>query len=183
MPWNAAPLFAGPSPNGLVDPCAHLFFILILTNDIPFGCVLLFVCFCFHDAMFTYTSMSGKMSITTGDKAFYYMTRDSLCFLTLAEARYPKRLAFLYLDEVGDIVLAELVREFGNSVRSLFYNLSTVWFHEGVLPFLLLFWHVILPNWIGLHCYSCVYCHCCLTYPSMYPPSPLSNYLPSGAKR
>jgi len=60
--------------------------------------------------------MSGKMSITAGDKVFYYMTRDSLCFLSMAEARYPKRLAFLYLDEIGDLILGELVREFGNAV-------------------------------------------------------------------
>ena len=62
-------------------------------------------------------SMAGKMSITAGDRVFYYMTRDSLCFLTMAEARYPKRLAFLYLDEIGDLVLGEMVREFGNEVR------------------------------------------------------------------
>jgi hypothetical protein len=63
-------------------------------------------------------SMSGKMSITAGDKVFYYMTRDSLCFLAMAEARYPKRLAFLYLDEIGDLVLGEMLREFGNEVGS-----------------------------------------------------------------
>jgi hypothetical protein len=34
----------------------------------------------------------------------------------MTEARYPKRLSFLYLDEVGDVVLQELVREFGNNV-------------------------------------------------------------------
>jgi hypothetical protein len=62
--------------------------------------------------------MSTRMSITSGDKVFYYMTRDSLCFLTMAEARYPKRLAFLYLDEIGDMLLAELVREFGNNVST-----------------------------------------------------------------
>jgi hypothetical protein len=56
------------------------------------------------------------MAISSGDKVFYYMTRESLCFLTLAEARYPKRLAFLYLDEIGDLILGELVREFGNNV-------------------------------------------------------------------
>ena len=61
--------------------------------------------------------MSGKMSITSGDKVFYYMTRDSLCFLAMSEARYPKRLAFLYLDEIGDLVLGQLVQEFGNQVR------------------------------------------------------------------
>jgi hypothetical protein len=56
------------------------------------------------------------MSITSGDKVFSYMVRESLCFLTMTEARYPKRLSFLYLDEVGDVVLQELVREFGNNV-------------------------------------------------------------------
>ena len=61
------------------------------------------------------------MSITSGDKVFYYMVRDSLCFLTMTEARYPKRLAFLYLDEVGDLVLQELVREFGGNVSTDFY--------------------------------------------------------------
>jgi hypothetical protein len=61
------------------------------------------------------------MSITSGDKVFYYMVRDSLCFLTMTESRYPKRLAFLYLDEVGDLVLQELIREFGNNVSTLWH--------------------------------------------------------------
>lgn len=60
----------------------------------------------------------NKMSISSGDKVFYYMTRESLCFLTLTEARYPRRLAFLYLDEIGDLILGELVREFGNNWRT-----------------------------------------------------------------
>jgi hypothetical protein len=62
------------------------------------------------------TGQPGKMSITSGDMTFYYMTRDSLCFLTMAESRYPKRLAFLYLDEVSDMVLSELAKEFNNNV-------------------------------------------------------------------
>ena len=44
------------------------------------------------------------------------MTRESLCFLTMAESQYPKRMAFLYLDEIADLILGELVREFGNNV-------------------------------------------------------------------
>lgn len=59
-----------------------------------------------------------KMSIVSGDMIFYYMTRDSLCFLTMTESRYPKRLAFLYLDEIGDLVLSELVNEFDNQWRT-----------------------------------------------------------------
>jgi hypothetical protein len=62
------------------------------------------------------TGIPSKMSITSGDMTFYYMTRDSLCFLTMAESRYPKRLAFLYLDEVSDMVLSELAKEFNSNV-------------------------------------------------------------------
>ena len=46
------------------------------------------------------------------------MVRDSLCFLTMTEASYPKRVAFLYLDEVADCVLTELANEYGNEWRS-----------------------------------------------------------------
>jgi vesicle transport protein SEC22 len=58
------------------------------------------------------------MSISSGDCVFYYMVRDSLCFLTMTEASYPKRVAFLYLDEVADVVLTELANEYGNEWRS-----------------------------------------------------------------
>ena len=59
------------------------------------------------------------MSIVSGQYVFYYMVRDSLCFLTMTEASYPKRVAFLYLDEVADVVLSELANEYGNEVRSM----------------------------------------------------------------
>lgn len=73
------------------------------------------------------------MSISSGDKVFYYMTRESLCFLTLTEARYPRRLAFLYLDEIGDLILGELVREFGNNVSLdfSFYRICPRWGASG----------------------------------------------------
>ena len=47
---------------------------------------------------------------------FYYMARDNLCFLALCEEAYPKRLAFLYLEEIADIILQELLREYGSNV-------------------------------------------------------------------
>jgi vesicle transport protein SEC22 len=64
------------------------------------------------------TTGANKMSISAGDKVFCYMTRDSLCFLVMTESKYPKRLAFLYLDEVCDLFLQQLVTEFGNSVST-----------------------------------------------------------------
>ncbi len=50
---------------------------------------------------------------------FYYMARDNLCFLTLCEDAYPKRLAFLYLEDIADIILNELQREYGTNVSYL----------------------------------------------------------------
>ena len=66
------------------------------------------------------SGQSSKMSIENVDdgKTFCYMTRESLCFLVMTESKYPKRLAFLYLDEIYDLFLQQLVSEFGNNVRS-----------------------------------------------------------------
>lgn len=58
------------------------------------------------------------MSIASGNYVFYYMRRDNLLFLTMTESSYPKRVAFLYLDEVADTVLAELANEFQNEWRT-----------------------------------------------------------------
>jgi vesicle transport protein SEC22 len=63
------------------------------------------------------------MAIASDNMVFYYMQRDSLCFLTLCEDKYPKRLAFLYLEEIADIILQEMTTEYGANVR-LMNNLS-----------------------------------------------------------
>ena len=62
---------------------------------------------------------TNKMSIESGERTFYYMTRESLCFLAMTESKYPKRTGFLYLDEVCDLFLQELVKEFGNNVSRM----------------------------------------------------------------
>ena len=59
------------------------------------------------------------MSIVAGKFVYFYMARDNLCFLTLVEQDYPKRMAFLYLEEVAEVILHELVQEFGNEVWSI----------------------------------------------------------------
>lgn len=42
----------------------------------------------------------AKMSIDSGSFTFYYMIEVGICYLTLCDKGYPKRLAFLYLDEI-----------------------------------------------------------------------------------
>ncbi len=46
----------------------------------------------------------SKMSIETSQgKIFHYLIQQSICYLTLTEQSYPKRLAFLYLEEIADV--------------------------------------------------------------------------------
>lgn len=68
---------------------------------------------------FFITIRTNKMAIASEKMVFYYMARDNLCFLTLCEDAYPKRLAFLYLDEIADIIINELQREYGTNVSNM----------------------------------------------------------------
>lgn len=52
----------------------------------------------------------AKMSIeTTSSTIFHYLIKDSICYLTLTERSYPKRLAFLYLEEVADAFIEHIL--------------------------------------------------------------------------
>mmetsp|Transcript_28578 Transcript_28578/g.44454 ORF Transcript_28578/g.44454 Transcript_28578/m.44454 type:complete len:224 (+) Transcript_28578:76-747(+) len=58
----------------------------------------------------------AKLSIeTSGSKTFHSLIRDGICYLTLTESSYPKRLAFLYLDEIGDGFVEELTNDYGDA--------------------------------------------------------------------
>eukprot|EP00566_Odontella_aurita_P028003 CAMPEP_0113528978 /NCGR_PEP_ID=MMETSP0015_2-20120614/2140_1 /TAXON_ID=2838 /ORGANISM="Odontella" /LENGTH=190 /DNA_ID=CAMNT_0000427561 /DNA_START=684 /DNA_END=1253 /DNA_ORIENTATION=- /assembly_acc=CAM_ASM_000160 len=62
---------------------------------------------------------AAKMSIeTTARKVFHYLIRDNICYMTLTESSYPKRLAFLYLEEIGDGFIEELTRDYSDQWRS-----------------------------------------------------------------
>jgi vesicle transport protein SEC22 len=47
-----------------------------------------------------------------------YMIEQGICYLTLTDKGYPKRLAFLYLDELHEAFVQELQRDHGNDWRS-----------------------------------------------------------------
>lgn len=58
------------------------------------------------------------MSIDTNNNLiFHYLLRDTLCYLTLTEQSYPKRLAFLYLEEIADAFLESLANDHGDRWR------------------------------------------------------------------
>jgi vesicle transport protein SEC22 len=58
----------------------------------------------------------AKLSIETSNrKAFHYLIRDGICFLTLTDASYPKRLIFLYLEETADGFVEELSKDYGQT--------------------------------------------------------------------
>jgi Regulated-SNARE-like domain len=75
-------------------------------------------CYSFSIAFYLFDNdRSNRMAIASDKMVFYYLSRDNLCFLTLCEESYPKRQAFLYLDEIADTIMAELLKEHGTNVR------------------------------------------------------------------
>ena len=57
--------------------------------------------------------MAAKCSIESGPYTFHYVIEAGVCFLTLTDKGYPKRLAFLYLEEISSAFLDELKRDHG----------------------------------------------------------------------
>jgi len=43
-----------------------------------------------------------------------YIIEDGICYLTLAEKTYPKKLAFAFLDDIKDGFIAELQADHGD---------------------------------------------------------------------
>jgi vesicle transport protein SEC22 len=62
----------------------------------------------------------AKMSIeTTGNTIFHYLIHNNACYLTLTESSYPKRLAFLYLEEIADCFIEFLHRTKGDQYHQV----------------------------------------------------------------
>ena len=62
----------------------------------------------------------AKMSIeTTNSYIFHYLIQENTCYLTLTEQSYPKRLAFLYLEEIADVFLEYLFKSHGENYRQI----------------------------------------------------------------
>lgn len=47
-----------------------------------------------------------------------YMIEQGICYLTLADKGYPKRLAFLYLEEIHQEFVGELRNDYGEEWRN-----------------------------------------------------------------
>ena len=60
----------------------------------------------------------AKCSVESGTCVFHYTITNDIIFLTLTEKSYPKRLAFLYLDEIHEGFAAELERDHGGDWRN-----------------------------------------------------------------
>ena len=60
------------------------------------------------------------MSIETNNNyIFHYLIQENTVYLTLTEQSYPKRLAFLYLDEISDLFLEYLTSTHHSNYRSI----------------------------------------------------------------
>ncbi|CAN0242868.1 unnamed protein product [Pylaiella littoralis] len=60
----------------------------------------------------------AKCSIESRPYVFHYMIDQGICYLTLAEKGYPKRLAFLYLEEIHQEFVGELRQDYGEEWRN-----------------------------------------------------------------
>ncbi|RLN84535.1 hypothetical protein BBJ28_00021976 [Nothophytophthora sp. Chile5] len=60
-----------------------------------------------------------KRSLTRGDCYASYLIQEGVCYLTLADRGFPKRLAFLYLEEVHAGFVEELERDSNNNWRDV----------------------------------------------------------------
>lgn len=61
--------------------------------------------------------LPSKVSIDAGRCIFHYMREAGIAYLTLTDKAYPKRLAFLYLEEIHTTFTEQLQREYGDSWR------------------------------------------------------------------
>eukprot|EP00596_Hydrurales_sp_CCMP1899_P005994 CAMPEP_0119042626 /NCGR_PEP_ID=MMETSP1177-20130426/16035_1 /TAXON_ID=2985 /ORGANISM="Ochromonas sp, Strain CCMP1899" /LENGTH=208 /DNA_ID=CAMNT_0007009555 /DNA_START=80 /DNA_END=703 /DNA_ORIENTATION=+ len=57
---------------------------------------------------------TAKMSIESNPYIFHYMIDNGICYLTLTDKSYPKRLAFLFLEEISKEFEADLKAEHGD---------------------------------------------------------------------
>jgi len=61
--------------------------------------------------------LPSKVSIDAGRCIFHYMREAGIAYLTLTDKAYPKRLAFLYLEEVHQTFEEQLFKEYGEGWR------------------------------------------------------------------
>lgn len=59
-----------------------------------------------------HSSQEPRVAVESGPCIFYYLIDGNVCFLTLAEKGYPKKLAFQYLEELA----GEFSRLYGSQV-------------------------------------------------------------------
>eukprot|EP00878_Enallax_costatus_P019233 GHUV01020287.1.p1 GENE.GHUV01020287.1~~GHUV01020287.1.p1 ORF type:complete len:173 (+),score=29.37 GHUV01020287.1:415-933(+) len=59
-----------------------------------------------------HSSQEPRVAVESGPCTFYYLIDGNVCFLTLAEKGYPKKLAFQYLEELA----GEFSRLYGSQV-------------------------------------------------------------------
>ena len=56
---------------------------------------------------------ASKMSIESSPYIFHYMIENGICYLMLSDKGYPKRLAFMFLEEINREFTASLRLEHG----------------------------------------------------------------------
>lgn len=58
---------------------------------------------------------NSRMSVDSGHFVFHYMIDADVCYLTLTEKSYPKKLAYQYLDELH----SEFINLYGTQIQAV----------------------------------------------------------------
>ena len=76
------------------------------------------------------TSAPSRMSMETGPLTFHYIIENNVCYLTLTERAYPKKLAFQYLEELNN----EFSRLYGSQIDTVARPYAFIKFGECLCP-------------------------------------------------
>ncbi len=61
---------------------------------------------------------ASRMSVDSNPFVFHYIIENNICYLVLTDKAYPKRLAFLFLEEIHGSFVEELKEEHGEEWQS-----------------------------------------------------------------
>uniref|UniRef100_A0A0D3ELG9 Longin domain-containing protein n=1 Tax=Oryza barthii TaxID=65489 RepID=A0A0D3ELG9_9ORYZ len=80
---------------------------------------------------------ASRMSIETGPYLFHYIIEGRVCYLTICDCSYPKKLAFQYLEYLKNEFERALIRKYApvaiviGIVLMLFWVKNKIWLMDG----------------------------------------------------
>lgn len=67
-----------------------------------------------------------SVDVNGSQYVFHYILADGICYMVLAQQAYPKKLAFVFLEEIKGLFYEELKREFGTGAVDFRSQIETI---------------------------------------------------------